>query len=75
MKKVEEFSLKQLESSLQDIIEIVEFLSDYWLLTEEEIETNNNAFQWYHKIPQILEDNRIIIENKTQDFQDALKSI
>ena len=73
MKNVEDFSLKLLENKLQDIIEIVEFLSDYWLFTEDEMRTNNISFQWYHKIPQIMEDNRIIIQNKTQEFQDALK--
>lgn len=75
MKKVEGLFLKQLENKLQNIIEVLGVLSDYWILTEDEIRTNNVAFQWYHKIPQILEDNRIIIENKTQEFQDSLKSI
>lgn len=75
MKKVEGFFLKQLENKLQNIIEVLGILSDYWILSEDEIRTNNIAFQWYHKIPQILEDNRIIVENKTQEFQDSLKSI
>ncbi|XP_077275021.1 dynein heavy chain at 36C [Temnothorax americanus] len=66
-------TLKSLELGLLDVIEHIAFLSDYWLLTESEISNNSVAFQWYHRMPQIFEDNRVIIENKTQEYQDALK--
>ncbi|KYN44278.1 Dynein heavy chain 7, axonemal [Trachymyrmex septentrionalis] len=66
-------TLKNLELRLLDVIEHITFLSDYWLLTESEISNNNVAFQWYHRMSQILEDNRVIVENKTQEYQDALK--
>ncbi|EZA62718.1 Dynein heavy chain 7, axonemal [Ooceraea biroi] len=66
-------TLKSLELRLLDVIEHIAFLSDYWLLTESEISNNNVAFQWYHRMPQIFEDNRMIIENKTQEYQDALR--
>lgn len=73
IKKTEDVSLKNLENSLNEIIENVMFLSDYWLLSEAEISSNNNAFTWYHKIPKILEANRKIIETKTEEFQASLK--
>lgn len=66
-------TLKSLELRLLDVIEHIAFLSDYWLLTESEISNNSVAFQWYHRLPQIFEDNRMIVENKTQEYQDALK--
>ncbi|XP_025270954.1 dynein heavy chain 7, axonemal [Camponotus floridanus] len=66
-------TIKKLELKLLNVIEHIMFLSDYWLLTENEIRNNSTAFQWYHKIPQIFEDNRIMVENKTQEYQDALK--
>lgn len=66
-------TLKSLELRLLDVIEHIAFLSDYWLLTESEIRNNSVAFQWYHRMPQIFEDNRAIIENKTQEYQNALK--
>lgn len=66
-------SLKSLELRLLDIIDHIAFLSDYWLLTENEISNNNTAFQWYHKMLQILEDSRMIIENKTREYQEALR--
>ncbi|XP_028047400.2 dynein heavy chain 7, axonemal [Monomorium pharaonis] len=66
-------TLKSLQLRLLDVIEHVAFLSDYWLLTESEISNNSVAFQWYHRMPQIFEDNRVIIENKTREYQNALK--
>lgn len=66
-------TLKSLELRLLDVIEHVAFLSDYWLLTQSEIANNDVAFQWYHRMPQVLEDNRMIIESKTHEFQEALK--
>lgn len=73
VKRSSEITLKTLENKLLDVIEHIMMLSDYWLLTEIEISTNNVAFQWYHKMSQIYEENRLIIENKTQEFQDVLK--
>lgn len=73
MKNVEQFSLKSIGTKLREILESVIFLSDCWLLTEEEIDANNLVFQWYHKMPEILENNKVIIENKTQEFQDLLR--
>lgn len=73
MKKVEDYSLKKLENKLREILGSIIFLSDYWLMTEDEISDNNSVFQWYHRMPEILENSKITIENKTQEFQDALK--
>ena len=66
-------TLKSLKLRLLEVIEYIVLLSDYWLLTESEISNNSTVFQWYHRMPQILEDNRMIIENKTQEYQNALK--
>lgn len=66
-------TIKRLELKLLNVTEHILFLSDYWLLTESEIRNNSMAFQWYHKIPQIFEDNRVIVEKKTQEYQNALR--
>ncbi|KAK0094203.1 hypothetical protein PV326_011565 [Microctonus aethiopoides] len=71
---VEEISLKTLENNLQEIIENIKFLSNYWLLTDAEIKTNNEVFNWYHKMPKILEEIHRVIKMKTQEFQDILKT-
>ncbi|XP_063980239.1 dynein axonemal heavy chain 7-like [Diachasmimorpha longicaudata] len=74
VQKSETVSLKSLESTLSEIIENVAFLSDFWLLSDAEIATNNNAFNWFHKMPKILEEYRENVKTKTLYFQDALKS-
>ena len=75
VKTIDKNILKDLELKLNDIIENILFISDYWHLTIDEIKINNDAFQWYHKIPEILDHSRDIIEVKTKEFQDFLKSI
>lgn len=66
-------TVKKLEFKLLNVMEHILFLSDYWLLTQSEIRNNSMAFQWYHKIPQIFENNRVIVEKKTLEFQNALR--
>ncbi|XP_014203995.1 dynein heavy chain 7, axonemal [Copidosoma floridanum] len=73
IKKVEDLVLKKLEAKLYEIVENVIFLSDYWLLTDEEIGNNNTAFHWYHKMPEVLDRNAVIVENKTEEFQELLR--
>ncbi|CAK9814603.1 Dynein axonemal heavy chain 7 [Anthophora plagiata] len=74
MKTVIEVSLKNLEQNLYEILVHILLLSDYRYLTEVEIRTNNVAFQWYHKVTQILEENEVIVANQTIEFQEALKA-
>lgn len=72
---ISDVTMKSLELRLTDTIEHVVFLSDYWLLTESEISVNSRAFQLYHRMPQVFEDNRVIIETKTLEFQEALRGL
>lgn len=73
MKTAELYSLPKLDSKLIEIIRTVIFLSDFRLISEEEIEMNNSVFQWYHRMPKILDNNKIMMENKLQEFQEVLK--
>lgn len=73
MKIAEEVTLKKQIIKLRDTLNSLLFLSDYWILTEQEMAMNNSAFQWYHRMPEIVENSKIMIENKTQEFQDALR--
>lgn len=68
-----EVTLKNLEQKLYDIVEHILLLSNYRALEDNEIDINNAAFQWYHKIPEILEENESIVANKTVEFQEALR--
>ncbi|XP_011298266.1 dynein heavy chain 7, axonemal-like [Fopius arisanus] len=74
VQKSESVSLKSLESTLSEIIENVTFLSDFWLLSDAEIATNNNVFNWFNKMPKILDQYRENVKTKTLYFQEALKS-
>lgn len=70
---ISDVTMKSLELRLTDTIVHIVFLSDYWLLTDSEISINSRAFQLYHRMPQVFEDNRLIIETKTLEFQEALR--
>lgn len=72
---ISDVTMRSLELRLMDTIVYVVFLSDYWLLTESEIGINNRAFQLYHRMPQVFEENRDIIESKTLEFQEALRGL
>nr|XP_033343017.1 dynein heavy chain 7, axonemal [Megalopta genalis] len=66
-------SLKQLEVDLYDILQHVLVLSDYHVLADTEIDANNVAFQWYHRFPDILAENEVLVATKTVEFQEALR--
>ncbi|KAG6798201.1 Dynein heavy chain 7, axonemal [Apis mellifera caucasica] len=73
IKMILEVTLKNLEDKLREIIEHILILSNYHCITDYEIYTNNITFQWYHKIPHILEENESIVGYKTLEFQQALR--
>ncbi|XP_053982409.1 dynein axonemal heavy chain 7 [Hylaeus volcanicus] len=73
VKRAIDGSLKDLEQRLYEIIEHILLLSDYRVLAESEINVTNTAFQWYHRIPQVLDENEVIVANKTIEFQEALR--
>lgn len=75
VQNMEESTLEDLERKLSKILEYTIFLSEFRSPTESDIALNNTAFQHYHRMPQILEDNRLLIQTKTLEFQDALKGI
>ncbi|XP_044001453.1 dynein axonemal heavy chain 7-like [Aphidius gifuensis] len=70
--KAETEMVIDLENRLKEIIKYVQFLSDFTLLTPVELKTNNFAFQWYHRMHQIFEKHRKIIESKTGEYQETL---
>lgn len=75
IKMILEVTLKNLEDKLREIIDHILILSNYHCITDNEIYINNITFQWYHKIPQILEENESIVGHKTLEFQQALRGV
>ncbi|KAL6428106.1 hypothetical protein ACFW04_008466 [Cataglyphis niger] len=71
--KAETKTVFELETQLQEVIKYIIFLSDYHHLTPVELKNNNNAFYWYHKMPEIFEKHRKIVASKTGEYQAMLK--
>ncbi|XP_076249285.1 dynein axonemal heavy chain 7 [Calliopsis andreniformis] len=63
----------ELERGLKEIIKYILFLSDHSVLSPVELKTNNYAFQWYHKLPEVFEQHREIVASKTGEYQKNLK--
>nr|XP_034195921.1 dynein heavy chain 7, axonemal-like isoform X1 [Osmia lignaria] len=63
----------ELEKELREIIKYIVFLTDYSILTTIELKTNNFAFQWYHKLPEVFKSHEEIVASKTEEFQRNLK--
>ncbi|XP_053995911.1 dynein axonemal heavy chain 7-like isoform X3 [Hylaeus anthracinus] len=63
----------RLENRLKEVIKYLVFLSDYSALSPVELKTNNFAFQWYHKLPEVLEQHRDIIASKSGEYQKSLR--
>lgn len=72
---ITDVTMKSLELRLMDTIVHIVFLSNYWLLTDSEISVNSRAFQLYHRMPEVFRENRVIIETKTLEFQEALRGL
>ena len=66
-------SVFDLEKKLIEIVKYINFLTQYCLMKEENINSNNKLFYWYHHIPEDIEKSKNIIENKTVEFQNILK--
>ncbi|KAG7196964.1 hypothetical protein KM043_000229 [Ampulex compressa] len=67
-------SVFELEDRLRELLQDILFLSDYIPLTAVELKTNNFAFYWYYKLPEMFEKHREIVTNKTGEYQASLKS-
>ncbi|KAK0178126.1 hypothetical protein PV328_002104, partial [Microctonus aethiopoides] len=71
--KAETEIIIDLENRLGEIIKYIQFLSDHTLLTPVELKTNNFAFQWYHRMSEIFNENLKIVEAKTGEYQKVLR--
>lgn len=71
---VEEIELPQMEERLREILKYLLFLADHTSFTPVELKQNNTTFNWYLKMPRIIEDHRQLVDQKMQEFQDSLAS-
>lgn len=75
VQKAENESVLDLEKQLMQARYRLEFLLDHCTLSPAEIRSNSQTFSWYDRLPQIFEEHKTIISEKTLQFQDALKVI
>ncbi|XP_068083304.1 dynein axonemal heavy chain 7 [Anabrus simplex] len=73
VQKVETDTVFQLEDKLREVCTYILFLVDYTTFTQAEMKQNSTAFQWYDRMPNIFEDHRLIVEQKTIEYQESLK--
>lgn len=73
MQKVETRDMLELEQKLADAVNRVAFLIECVSFSPADIRLNSNVFQWYARMPDIFEEHRKIIKEKTDQFQDGLK--
>ncbi|XP_048808316.1 dynein axonemal heavy chain 7 isoform X2 [Lagopus muta] len=73
IQKVETQDMLELEQKLVDALNCIAFLIECVSFSPADIRLNRNVFQWYARMPDIFEEHRKIIEEKTEQFQDGLK--
>lgn len=73
MQKVETCDMLELRQKLVDALNCVAFLIECVNFSPADIRLNSNVFQWYARMPDIFEEHRKIIKEKTDQFQDGLK--
>ncbi|XP_031456999.1 dynein heavy chain 7, axonemal isoform X1 [Phasianus colchicus] len=73
IQKVESQDMLELEQKLVDALNYIAFLIECVSFSPADIRLNRNIFQWYARMPDIFEEHRRIIEEKTEQFQDGLK--
>ncbi|NXN97801.1 DYH7 protein, partial [Rhinopomastus cyanomelas] len=74
IEKVEASDMPELRQEVVDALEHVVFLAECVRFSPEELQLNGSVFQWCARMPTIFEDHRTIIKEKTELFQDFLKT-
>ena len=73
--KVETETVYIMENRLRDICKYMLFVVDYTSFSPVEMKQNCTTFQWYLHMPSIFDEHRVIVEQKTVEYQDHLKVI
>ena len=75
VQKAENETYGELEKRLMQARYRLEFLLDNCTLAPAEIRSNSQTFSWYDRLPHTFEEHKLIVSDKTFQFQDALKVI
>jgi dynein heavy chain, axonemal len=73
VQKAENETLFELEKKLFQARIRLDFLLDATSLSPAQIRSNNQTFSWTERMPQMFEEHKAIISDKTNQFKEALK--
>ncbi|KAJ8926978.1 hypothetical protein NQ314_020603 [Rhamnusium bicolor] len=71
--EVESKVLALMEDRLRDVMTYILFLADHCIFTPVEIKLNNVTFQWYLRMPKVIEEHRQMVDSKIEEFQVSLQ--
>lgn len=71
--KAETETIIKLDEKLFQARGRLQFILDHANLSPAQIRSNNQTFSWNDRLPQIFEEHRAIVDDKTVQFQEALK--
>ncbi|XP_043929631.1 dynein axonemal heavy chain 7 [Protopterus annectens] len=71
--KAENEDMIEMEQKLVDVKNRLAFLVDYATFSPADIRLNSSTFQWYTRMPEIFEEHRTIVKEKTEQYQEGLK--
>jgi len=70
---VESETVVEMEDRLRVVVSYMLFLADYTTYSPIEMKHNSITLQWYNRMPNVFDENRAMCEQKTVEFQEALK--
>lgn len=73
VKKVETQDMLEIEQKLVEAKDRLSFLVDYANFSPVDMRLNSSTFQWFMRLPEVFEEHRQIIKEKTDQYQDGLK--
>ena len=71
--KVESETVFLMEDRMREICKYMLFLADYTAFTPAEMKQNCLTFQLYLHMPSVFDEHRLIVEQKTVEYQEFLK--
>ncbi|XP_041119882.1 dynein heavy chain 7, axonemal isoform X1 [Polyodon spathula] len=73
VKKVETQDMLEIEQKLVEAKDRLSFLVDCANFSPVDMRLNSSTFQWFMRLPEVFEEHRQIVKEKTDQYQDGLK--
>lgn len=73
IEKVESDTIFKMERRLIEAKDRLKFLADHATFSPVEVRQNSSVFMWHHRMPAIFEEHKLIVSEKRNQYEDALK--